>query len=202
MKNLVVVVWMFCGLVAFSAPPVSKLNIGDKATLTDVKMKNVAGKELSLIDAKKSNGILVIFSANTCPFANGWEDRYIELKSLTEKNNVGMVVVNSNHQNRDGVDSFEAMKKRANEQSYNFPYLVDADSKIANTFGGQTTPHVFLFDKDWKLVYKGAIDDNFERAKDVKQAYAKDAITQMASGKKVSLAETKPVGCGIKRKMD
>lgn len=202
MKNLPIILLIFCGFAAFSSGEVNKLNIGDKAQLTDLRMKDVAGKEVSLADAKNANGILVLFSANTCPFANQWEGRYPELKAWAEQNKVGFVVLNSNHNNRDGVDSFDEMKKRANDKSYNFNYLFDADSKIANAFGAQTTPHAFLFDKDWKLVYKGAIDDNYESAKDVKHTYVKDAIAQMASGKKVSVDETKPVGCGIKRKTD
>jgi hypothetical protein len=58
----------------------------------------------------------------------------------------------------------------------------------------------FLFDKNMELVYKGAIDDNYKSAKDVKQAYAKDAVASLANGKQIAVTETKPVGCSIKRK--
>jgi hypothetical protein len=80
--------------------------------------------------------------------------------------------------------------------------VVDEESKIANAFGGQTTPHVFLFDSSMELVYKGAIDDNYKSGTDVKQAYAKEAVASLANGQKVAVAETKPVGCSIKRKTD
>ncbi len=86
------------------------------------------------------------------------------IKEWADNNNVGMIVLNSNYQNRDGVDSYEAMQKHANEKNYNFNYVVDEESQIANSFGGQTTPHVFLFDNDMQLAYKGAIDDSYESA--------------------------------------
>ncbi|SHE31680.1 AhpC/TSA family protein [Mariniphaga anaerophila] len=178
------------------------LGLGGKATLTDVKMQDVSGEKVSLNDVAKSNGLLVIFSSNTCPFVQQWESRYSDAKNWADQHNVGMIVLNSNYQNRDGVDSFSEMKKRASEQRYNFHYAVDEDSQIANAFGGQTTPHVFLFNGNMELVYKGAIDDNYKSAKEVKHAYVKDAITSLARGEKVAVAETKPVGCGIKRKLD
>jgi hypothetical protein len=53
-----------------------------------------------------------------------------------------------------------------------------------------------------KLVYKGAIDDNYKSASDVKKRYLKDAIVSLANGEQIAVAETKPVGCSIKRKLD
>jgi hypothetical protein len=113
-----------------------------------------------------------------------------------------MIVLNSNHQKRNGDDSFENMKKHAKEKGYNFSYVVDEESQIANAFGGQVTPHAFLFNKEMELVYKGAIDDSYESAESVKKSYVKEAISSLAKGNRIELAETKPTGCGIKRKLD
>jgi thioredoxin-related protein len=200
MKNLIV----FLMLAAF-VPAVANtgtIGLGGKATLTDVKMLDVTGERVSLADVARENGLLVMFSSNTCPFVKQWESRYNELKKWADQHNVGMIVLNSNYQNRDGGDSYAEMKKRASEQGYNFHYVVDEESRIANAYGGQTTPHVFLFDKNMELVYKGAIDDNYKSAANVKQAWAKDAVASLAKGEKVAVAETKPVGCSIKRKLD
>lgn len=202
MKKLMVFVMVMVVFSSYAEDKPGKLAIGDKAVLTDVKMTDVTGKEVSLADVKKENGLLVLFSCNTCPFVMKWEGRYNDIKAWAGKNDVGMVVLNSNYQKRDGVESMEAMKQRAKEQGYSFYYVVDKDSKIANAFGGQTTPHAFLFDGDFKLAYKGAIDDNYDSAEAVKQAYLKDAIYSLANGKQVAVTETKPVGCSIKRKLD
>ena len=203
MKNLVVIVLMLLLSVSVIAGDGgSGLSLGDKAALVDVKMLDVSGAEISLADAKKDNGLVVIFSCNTCPFVKQWEGRYPAIKEWADKNNVGMIVLNSNYQNRNGVDSYEAMKSHAKEQGYNFNYVVDEESRIANAFGGQTTPHVFLFDSDMQLAYKGAIDDSYESAETVQKAYLKDAIISLANGEQITIAETKPTGCSIKRKVE
>lgn len=198
MKNLMLFLMIVAVIPAMAAT--GTIGLGGKATFTEVKMDDVSGEKYSLADVAKENGLLVMFSSNTCPFVLQWEDRYNELKTWADRHNVGMIVLNSNYGNRNGVDSFEEMKKRASEKNYNFPYVVDEESQIANAFDGKTTPHVFLFDKNMELVYKGAIDDNYKSAKDVKQAYAKDAIASLAKGEKIAVSETKPVGCSIKRK--
>jgi thioredoxin-related protein len=78
-------------------------------------------------------------------------------------------------------------------------YLLDKNSELANAFGARTTPHVFLFDKDMKLVYRGAIDNNNESAAKVTDAYLEKAMINLSQGKAINPAETKATGCGIKR---
>lgn len=202
MKKIMFVFMLAASVSVFASNNSGKLAIGDKPVLPEVKMDDVSGAKISLADVKKENGLLVMFSCNTCPFVLQWEDRFPEIKAWADKNKVGMVLLNSNHTKRDGEDSFEAMKKHAKEKGYNFYYALDNESLIANSFGGQTTPHAFLFNSKMELVYKGAIDDSYKSASDVKQPYLKDAITSLSNGKAVAVAETKPVGCSIKRKIE
>ncbi|MBN1820166.1 MAG: redoxin family protein [Prolixibacteraceae bacterium] len=202
MKNLIFGLFVLATFTASAGEKVGKLEIGDKAVLTDVKMKSVSGTELSINDVAGKNGTLVIFSCNTCPFVMRWEGRYPGLKEFAEENGVGMIVLNSNYSNRDGVDSYTAMVEHAKEKGYNFPYVVDQDSRIANAFGGQTTPHAFLFNNKMELVYKGVIDDNAADPSAVKKAYLKDALESLGSGDKIAVAQTPPQGCSIKRKLD
>ena len=82
---------------------------------------------------------------------------------------------------------------------YSFNYLLDERSELANILGAKTTPHVFMFDKSSKLVYKGAIDDNYKSATEVKNFYLEDAIISLSTGKKIEVSETKAIGCSIKR---
>jgi thioredoxin-related protein len=175
------------------------LSIGSKAPKDDVKMADISGKKLSLTDMKQDKGLLVIFSCNTCPFVLAWEDRYPGLGELCKKNNLGMVLLNSNEARRAGDDSMEKMKNHAEEKNYNCYYMVDEKSELANAFGAKTTPHVFLFDKNLKLVYRGAIDDSGGKEVEPKELYLKDAIESLSAGKKIKTEETKSVGCSIKR---
>jgi thioredoxin-related protein len=176
------------------------LSIGDKAPMTSAKMKNINGEKLNLDGLAKDKGTLVVFTCNTCPFVIQWEDRYPEVAKLAAKNGIGVALINSNEAKRKGDDSIEEMKKHAAEKGYGeLAYLVDEKSALANAFGAKTTPHIFLFDKDWKLVYEGAIDDNSKSAKGVEATYLKDALNNLKDGTEINPNNTKAIGCSIKR---
>lgn len=186
-------------------PEVTTLKIGQTAPKMDVKMKDISTNSFSLSELKKENGLLVIFSCNTCPFVvgtsskEGWEKRYNGIYDLAAENNIGMVLVNSNEAFRKEVDSFNEMVSHAENLGYKAPYVVDENHLLADAFGARTTPHVFLFDADSKLVYSGAIDDNNADSRAVKAHYLKDAISNLSQGKTIDPAETKALGCSIKR---
>ena len=175
------------------------IEIKDEMPNMDYEMKSVNGISYSLNNLKERNGIIILFTCNTCPFVVKWEDRYKLLEELAKKNNIGLVYINSNYKKRDGDDSYEEMKKHAKKMNYRFPYLVDEKSKLANSFGAKTTPHIFMFNSNLQLAYKGAIDDNYEDINKVKEFYLEDAIQQLVKGKRIKVSETKPVGCSIKR---
>jgi peroxiredoxin len=192
------------GLLSFT-PQSAGLEIGDAAPKTEVALKAVDGTSYNLNKLKKKNGLLVIFSCNTCPFVvgtadkEGWEGRYNGIYDLVTKLDVGMVLVNSNEAFRKNEDSFEKMKARATAQKYKSPYVVDKDHVLADAFGAKTTPHVFLFDADMKLVYRGAIDDNNANQREVREHYLRDALFNLSTGAKIDPNSTKALGCSIKR---
>lgn len=182
------------------------LPIGKKAPKTDLIMKDVSGKDISLEKAAGENGLLVIFSCNTCPFvvgngskSEGWEGRYPEIADMAEKEGIGMVLVNSNEAKREKGDSMEDMKKRYAEKNLKGYYVLDQNHVLADAFGALTTPHVFLFDSKMKLIYKGAIDDSVDSSEEVEQPYLKDAIKAYKTGEKIDPNSTKQLGCSIKR---
>ena len=198
-----------CGILmsaSAQSTEINELNPGEKAPLSDMKMTNIDGQQWSLVDIAGENGTLVIFSCNTCPFVvgregrtEGWEGRYNEVAGFARENGIGSVLVNSNEAKRKGDDSLEEMKMHAREAGYILPYVVDEGHKLADAFGARTTPHVYLFDSEFRLVYRGAIDDNVDSASEVKDTYLKDAIESMVIGKRVKPAVTKAIGCSIKR---
>ena len=207
MKSVTLLLSFFFGALASVAQQSNEtLTLGSPAPLTDHKMQDITGKQFALNDIKGSKGLLVIFSCNGCPFvvgsegSEGWEGRYEGIRALADKNGIGMALINSNEAKRDKGDDMASMQERAKMHGfYQCKYLLDVNSKLANAFYARTTPHVYLFDADLKLVYKGAIDDNVDDAKAVKEHYLNDAIEQLSSGKKIKTPETKPVGCSIKR---
>jgi len=104
------------GLAAFTFHPTDDaLEIGSPAPMTDVAMLNVDGDSLSLADAAGENGLLVMFSCNTCPWVAAWEDRYPVVAEKAEALGLGMIVLNSNAAYRDQGDGYADMQARADE---------------------------------------------------------------------------------------
>ncbi|MBL7719423.1 MAG: thioredoxin family protein [Flavipsychrobacter sp.] len=172
--------------------------IGTSLPAASEKMKSVDGKNITLSGANKE-GLVVMFSCNTCPYVVKSQARTKEVMNYAKEKGVGMVIINSNEAKRGDDDSYDAMKKYAKAQGYDVPYVVDEKSKVADAFGANRTPEVFLFDKSGKLVYKGAMEDNPSSPSESRELYLRDAIDQMLAGKPVHTNTTKSVGCTIKR---
>jgi thiol-disulfide isomerase/thioredoxin len=192
-------------LAALPHDPLPDLQIGAALPKADHRMKDVSGKEIALKELVGGKGVLVVFSCNTCPFvvgsegSEGWEGRYPELGAFAQRYGVGVAFVNSNEAKRNDGDSYADMQARYKEKGYLGAYLLDKDHVVADAFGARTTPHVFLFDKDMKLVYKGAIDDNVAKAAEVKERWLHNAIERLAEGKAIEPTMTRNIGCSIKR---
>ena len=176
-----------------------ELPIGADMPKADVKLKDISGKEITLKDAKKQNGLLVMFSCNTCPYVIKNQSRTNEICKYALSKGLGVVILNSNEGTRGGADSYDEMKDYAKAQGYEWYYAVDQNNALADAFGATRTPECFLFDKGGKLVYHGAIDDNPSDASSVSRTHLKEAINEATTGKDVSVKTSKSVGCTIKR---
>jgi len=174
------------------------LQIGAAMPAADVKMMNVDDQGVTLAGVAKPAGTLVVFTCNHCPFAKAWESRIVALGNQYMAKGVGVVAINSNDPKVAPDDSMDAMKQRAKDTGMKFPYVVDATSSVARAFGATRTPEVFLFDKNGKLVYHGAVDDNKEDPGKASNAYLKDALDAVVAGTDVAVKETKSIGCTIK----
>ncbi|MBM3164527.1 MAG: redoxin family protein [Bacteroidetes bacterium] len=183
----------------------SQLKIKDKAPLQNQSLRCIDETTLSLFDGKKKNGIVVIFTCNSCPFVvgsddfPGWEQQYDSLYLAAQANEIGFILVNSNEGKRNQADSFEEMKKRALEHNYKMPYLLDNQSQLADAYGAKTTPHVYFFDEDLTLIYTGSIDNSWDKARQKNMPYLFNAMVAKGNAKKIKPNTTEPKGCGIKR---
>ncbi|CAN5210001.1 hypothetical protein BH09BAC2_BH09BAC2_09240 [soil metagenome] len=202
MKKIFAIAFSVCFCIIISAFRFTgdSLPIGSTLPLGDVKMKNINNALVSMHDAKKQNGLLVIFSCNTCPYVIKNQERMKAICNYALQQQIGVIVLNSNEAQRNDDDSFDAMKTYATQQSYSWFYTVDVNSTIADTFGAKRTPECFLFNKQLKLTYHGAIDDNPTEPDNVTRQHLREAISQQATGSEITIKESRSVGCGIKRK--
>lgn len=176
------------------------LPIGADMPLADRKMKDISGKQVSLTDVKKEAGLMVMFSCNTCPYVIKNQGRTKDISAYAQQKGLGVILINSNEAQRSGDDAYAAMQAYAKKQGYQWHYVVDEDSKLADAFGATRTPEVYLFNKNGKLVYHGAIDDNPNNESAVSRHHLKTAIDEMLSGKTIEVTTSRSVGCAIKRK--
>src|SRR4051812_13725139 len=194
---------MFAAVAAFfttMAFTISEvLPIGSALPKADHKMMDISGKEITMEQVAKGHGLLVMFSCNTCPYVIKNQMRTIAVGRFAQKNDIGVVLLNSNEAQRSDDDSYDAMKTYASSQKYSWNYVVDKDSEMADAFGANRTPECFLFDKDLKLVYHGAIDDNPSDPSAVKREHLREAINELVAGKEITIKESRSVGCSIKR---
>jgi peroxiredoxin len=91
------------------------------------------------------------------------------------------------------------MKARAERLGFNFDYLYDEDQSVARALGSERTPEVFLFDRDRRLVYHGAIDDSRDD-RSVTRHYLREALDALLAGDEPPVRDTPAVGCTVKWK--
>jgi AhpC/TSA family protein len=188
------------GLFAFFAAPLtSPLPIGSALPKAEIKVRDVSGAAISLAQVKSANGLLVMFSCNNCPYVIRNQERTRTVCAYAAKQRVGVILLNANEGDREGGNSYQAMQEYARAQRYNFYYALDAKSILADAFGATRTPECYLFDKNGKLVYHGAIDDSPGDPDQVRRHHLQVAIDEMLAGRDVSVKETRSVGCSISR---
>ena len=174
--------------------------IGDMAT--DFSLMNIDDTKVSLSDYKDAKGFIVTFTCNHCPFSVAYEDRLIALDKKYKPLGYPVIAINPNNPEKYPTDDFVNMKVRAKEKGFTFPYLFDDGQKIYPQYGATKTPHMFILQKTTKgneVKYIGAIDDNYQDASNVKQAYVANAVDALLAGKEIEVKETKAIGCSIKR---
>ncbi len=79
--------------------------------------------------------------------------------------------------------------------------FADANGKVGHLYGAQSTPHLFIIDRQGILIYQGAVD-NTPSADSVTlktaKNYVRAALDAAMNGKPVAVSTTKSYGCGIK----
>jgi thiol-disulfide isomerase/thioredoxin len=185
-------------------PKVANLSIGDAAP--EFKLPGVDGKTHTLAEYKDAKILAIVFTCNHCPTSRMQEDAIIKLSTDYAKKGVKLVAISPNDPGAlrpDEVagtvlgDSLEEMKIRAKEKKYPFPYLYDGETQKASmAYGAVLTPQMFIFDKDRKLRYTGAVEG--PPYSTAGGPHARIAIESMLAGKKIVYDRTRPFGCSTK----
>ena len=173
------------------------LQIGD--TVPQHTLTGTDGERHVIGDPAGAPANVVVFTCNHCPYALAWHDRLMRVGGDYAARGVRFHAVNPNDAERYPRDSFDAMRERVEREEWSMPYLRDEDQEAAQAYGARTTPDVFVFDADGRLVYRGAPDaDHGDESQDA--AWLRQALDDVLAGRPVNRAETEPVGCSVKWK--
>ncbi len=174
------------------------LKVNSKAPGFD--LPGVDGNNHSLAGLADKEAVAVIFSCNHCPYVVMYEDRMIQIQSDYADRGVQFIAICSNDDVTYPADRFDAMKQRAADKGFSFPYVRDATQEVAKAYGASVTPEVFLVNDEGTIVYHGRIDDNAQDAAAVRSHDLRNALDQLLAGEEIVVKDTEPVGCTVKWK--
>jgi peroxiredoxin len=142
----------------------------------------------------KSKAVVVVFDATKCPYAIGYKERVAKMGKEYAARGVTFVTINSNK-----TEASAEVAGDARKHGFAFPVLKDEGNKVADLYGAQKTPEIYVLDPKGTLLYRGRIDETHEEPENVKSPDLINALEAILAGKPVPAAETKAFGCTIKR---
>lgn len=172
------------------------LEIGSKAP--DFLLPATDGQTYSLQSFSESPVLVVFFTCNHCPYVVGSDEVTRQTAEKFKEHGVTFVGINANSEITHPDDSFEHMVKRMEEQRFPWIYLRDQSQETAKAYGALRTPHFYVFDTERKLVYTGRGVDNPREVSKMTTNDLERALSELVSGKPISIALTNPIGCNVK----
>ncbi len=164
------------------------------------KLINVLNNQSTSLDTYPScEGMVLIFTSNTCPYDEYYRNRIAKL-SQAYQDRVPFVMVNSH---TDPTDAPDKMILKGKQLNIAVPYLADKEQTLMASLDVRKSPEVFVLKNQngkFSVVYRGAIDDNAQVEADVRHSYLRDAIDIMLTNQKIETPEVRPVGCNLKKK--
>ena len=188
-------------LTLLAAPAFAKPVVGQAAP--DFSVTDASGKTQSL-SAYKGKTVVLEWNNPEWPFVRKHYGAGNMQKQQAEAASEGVVwlTVNSGAAGKQGhLDASEAKAYVAKVGGKESAYLLDADGKVGHAYDAKTTPHMYVIDKDGTLRYMGGIDSIASTdVDDIPKAtqYVRQALSELASGKTVSVTTSEPYGCSVK----
>ncbi len=165
----------------------------------DFSLPGTDGKTWTLEKCRGEKGLLVMFICNHCPYVKAVRERIV--RDATELLDFGInsVAIMSNDPTDYPEDSFDNMKRIAQEYRFPFPYLLDETQQVAKAYGAVCTPDFFGYNADLKLQYRGRLDESRKQAAapDVRRDLF-EAMKQVAETGKGPKEQIPSMGCSIK----
>jgi len=174
------------------ASPALALDPGDRVDNFRLLDQNGASHELYYLSDAKA--VVIMVHGNGCPIVRNALPVLHEIRDRYRAQGVEFLLVNSNLQ-----DDRDAIAKEAAEFGIDFPILMDDTQLIGESLGVTRTADVFVIDpRNWKLVYRGAVDDRLAYGTQrpaARNHYLTDALDATLQTRPVTVAQTEALGC-------
>ncbi|MDA7838561.1 thioredoxin family protein [Candidatus Pelagibacter sp.] len=163
------------------------------------ELKSTNNEIIKLNDIKGTNGTLVMFICNHCPYVKAVIKDIVEDCKNLEKLGVKAVAICSNDTINYPEDSFENMIEFAKKHQFNFPYLFDETQNTAKSYDAVCTPDFFGYNNNLELQYRGRIRE-LDNLKPVRAGESDlySAMKQIAETGKGPETQIPSAGCAIK----
>lgn len=161
------------------------------------------GATVKLSDYKGKIVVLEWFNKG-CPFVKKHygSKNMQKVQAEITKSEVVWLGILSSAKGKEGFESgAEHELTRKSLDMHSTRSILDPEGKIGKLYSAKTTPHIFVIDKEGKVAYEGAIDDNDSSDPAVipsSKNYVLSAVAAMKAGKAVNPSSTRPYGCGVK----
>jgi peroxiredoxin len=157
----------------------------------DFTLKNLEGESYMLSDFRGKIVILNFWSAE-CPWSEQTDQTLVgDLQEWGR--NVALLYIASN-----ANETWELITQVKKDRNINI-ILHDLKQDVADLYSAQTTPHIYLIDRDGILRYQGAFDDRTFRQREPNQEYLKAAVSALLTNQDPNPSDTPAYGCTIVR---
>jgi peroxiredoxin len=154
------------------------------------------GKPVKLAD-HRGKVVVLEFVNPDCPFVKAHYDPNVRtMPKLAEKyadDGVVWLAINATHYY--GVEKNKAFHKK---HDLPYPVLDGSAGDVGRRYGAKTTPHVYVIDRQGRIAYQGAVDDNPLGRKKSTTPYLANALAAITGGDEIATPKTKPYGCSVK----
>ena len=167
----------------------------------DFSLPGIDGKTWTLQDCKGEKGLLVMFICNHCPYVKAIRERIVRDTNGLKALGINSVAIMANDPTDYPEDSFDNMKKVAEEFGFGFPYLIDESQAVAKAYGAVCTPDFFGYNGQLELQYRGRLDaSRKETAEGEVRRDLFEAMKQVAETGRGPAEQIPSMGCSIKWK--
>ncbi len=193
LRAILISLVLFAATSADAAEPAPRPKIGDR--IADLRFKDIRYLPRSLRDLGEQKAYVFVFTNTSCPIVQKSWPRLKRLYDDFRERGVEFASINVGPD-----DEIAEIARQGVDFGIPFPMVKDSGGRCAAALGVERTPEVAVLDHEYRLRYRGRIDDQLRLGGERPGATREDlrlALEDLLAGRAVSVVETPVDGCLI-----